>query len=103
MTAVNKPKTRIYAVTRRHVTEGAVRLIRATSPASALAFVAHDELDSRLAEQDDVYAAAKAGIEVEDPIATETAPPKPAVDEAQVDIEDIVLTDHEAPESVESF
>lgn len=83
-----KPKTRIYAVTRRHVTEGATRLIRATSPAAALAFVAHDELDSKLAEQEDLHAAGKAGIEVEDPIATETEPPKPAVDDGQADIED---------------
>jgi hypothetical protein len=90
MTAASKTKTRIYAVTRRQVTEGATRLVRATSPAAALAYVAHDELDSELANQDDLYAAAKVGIAIEEPINSETAPPKPVVvDDGQADIEDV--------------
>jgi hypothetical protein len=77
-------KTRIYAVTRKTPTNGAnTRLVRASQAGPALSFVAKDEYSVDVASQDDLVAALKAGVQVEnepDPTPTQLA---------QVDVEDV--------------
>ena len=78
-------KTRIYAVTRNTAVAGkpATRLVRASQAGPALTFVAKGEYTVEVASQDDLVAAFKAGVEVEnEPVAD----PKAGV---QVDVEDV--------------
>ena len=80
-------KTRIYAVTRKNAPNGgATRLVRASQVGPALTFVAKDEFTCEVASQDDLVAAFKAGVQVEN----EPAPdPKTGV---QVDVESVTGT-----------
>lgn len=81
--SANKSKTRIYAVTKRKLINDAnTRLIRASSATQALSFVAKDELDSSVASQEDLVAALRAGVQVEDI--------NPQLDDGQVDLEEMV-------------
>lgn len=81
-------KTRIYAVTRKHPIDGqpTTRLVRATNPGPAVTFVTKDEYECHVADQEDLVAAFKAGVQVENEPEVD---PKAGI---QSDIEDVPST-----------
>lgn len=69
-----KSNTRLYRV--RSTSTGADRLVEASTPRGAIAYVARHEFKADIPAQHEVFAMAKAGVEIEvageEPISEET-------------------------------